>query len=184
MDWFLDGEFLFIPSPEVLQLKLSFSETFLSNPLSYLLLLAWNRSSETLFACHITSFYNLGDVLISRCFMGGIDFQMMTLFLVKSTLVSRCVYAREIVCLISRITVSSAYFLYSKLGARPLSSFRMGFAIRLLEKYSSCCLEWLYKYWRLMGAHLGPSIAHFTFMTWWILKQNWAWGRIKGETYN
>lgn len=100
-----------------------------SNPLSYLFLpqraankrpLARNRSSETAtplrLSGHVTSFYNLCDMLISRCFTGGgIDFQMMTLFLVKSTLVSRCVCTREIVCLISRITVSSAYFLFKAL---------------------------------------------------------------------
>lgn len=41
---------------------------------------------------------------------GGGDSQMMTLFLVKSTLVSCCVYTHEIVCLISRNTVSRAFF--------------------------------------------------------------------------
>lgn len=101
-------------------------ETFLSNPLSYLcfffpfqraankLLLAGNRSSETAtvqcLSGHVTTFYNLWDMLISRCFTGGIDLQIMTLFLVKSTLVSCCVCTCDIVCLISRITVSSAYF--------------------------------------------------------------------------
>lgn len=85
---------------------------------------------------HVTSFYNLWDMPISHCFMGGIDFQMMTLFLIKSTLVSRCVHTHEIVCLISRITVSSPYFL-----DKTLSSVSMGFTIHLWEKYPSGCHE-------------------------------------------
>lgn len=114
---------------------------------------------------HVTSFYNFWDMLISSCFTVGIDFQMMTLFLVKSPLVSRYVYTCEIVCHISRITVSNTYFLFKALckasrlilnGIRHSSSGK---------KHFSCCHEWLCKHWRLMGAHLGPSIANLTFVT-------------------
>lgn len=83
----------------------------------------WNSSHLTnlhtglhcIWAAMSHLFTTSGTCTSQAALQWGIDFQIMTLFLVKSTLVSCCVYTSEIVCLISRITVSNAYFLFEAL---------------------------------------------------------------------
>lgn len=102
------GKCLFISSPEVYQLQKLFSL------IQYLIFALFYQGAANILSLHeitgrkrsncaVTCFYNRWDMLISRCFIGA-----MTLLLVKSTLVSRCVYTCERGCFISAITVSNA----------------------------------------------------------------------------
>lgn len=87
-------------------------------------------------SCLFTAF---GTCSSHGALRGWIDFQMMTLLLVKSTLVSCCVCTREIVCLISRITVSGACVLFkavreaSELISNGIHHSSLGETLQLLS---------------------------------------------------